>query len=208
MANTGTLNAFEASVAAPSADATDYSADTTAITADAVNAGDIAIFVGTVATAGVAGILAATEGADVASIHGDVVQPPVISTGGGYYRPPRRPPIEGIGYGTLPELEGEAHGSVVAASIGAAMLRNLAGDAAGAVGVGGHSEARFTVKAAASGARGSTGAAAAGLNLGAAGSGAVVARGAAGSAMIGNLEAAAVGQHDDDEAVIAWLMAA
>ena len=208
MAVTGTLNAFEASVAAPSADAAAPTADYTGITADALNVGDVAHFIGLGGEGEdvVTGILAATEGADVAAF-GATVEPAAPVSGGGHY-PQFWRPIEGYGFGILPELEGEAHGVIVAAGIGAAMLRNLAGEAAGAVGARGHSEGQLRVQAAASGARGAKAVATASLNLGVAGSGAVVARGAAGAAVIINLEAVAIGRHDDDQAVIAWLLAA
>jgi hypothetical protein len=209
MAITGVLNAFEASVAAPRGDATAPTVDTVDITADALNAGDVASFGGTVAVAGIIGTLAATEAADIASFSGDAVQPPVVIGGGGSYYPPLRPsPITGYGFGVLPELAGEAHGGVIAAGIGAAMRRNPAGEAAGAVGARGRSQGQLQLRAAASGARCSKGAAVAGLDLGAGGSGAIIARGSAGAVVIGNLEAVAIGRQDDEEAVIVWLLAA
>jgi hypothetical protein len=63
---TGTLRAYEASLAAPSADAAIVTVDTVSITADALNAGDVASFTGTVAM-------------------------PVVIVGGGVYRPQWRP---------------------------------------------------------------------------------------------------------------------
>jgi hypothetical protein len=206
MAITGILFAFEASVAAPRADATAPTVDATAITVDALNVGDVAAFTGTVGVGGITGVLAATEGADTAAFTGQVAELPVYGGGGLPWVPPLEP-IEGVGYGILPELAGEAHGVVLAAGIGGAMLRNLAGEAAGAVGARGHSEGQLRVQAAASGARMAKGAAAAGLDLGVAGSGAVVARGN-GLAVIGNFEIIATGRQDDDEAAIVWLLAA
>ena len=42
-----------------------------------------------------------------------VVAEIVSVPGGAYYRPPLRPaPVYGVGYGILPQLEGEAHGTV------------------------------------------------------------------------------------------------
>ena len=116
--------------------------------------------------------------------------PPVAEPGGGYhYRPDRRPfPVEGYGYGILPQIEGEAHGVVgaVGRSIGA--LPRFAGQADASAGAAGSSSAQLTVKATALGN--------------------AVARGR-GSGMIVKFEGAAVGQHDDDEAaIVAWLLAA
>jgi hypothetical protein len=208
MATTGVLNAYEGSVLAPTVDATVPSVDTVSITADALNAGDVASFIGTIETAGITGTLGAVEGADIASFSGDAVQPPIVISGGGSYYPPLRPsPITGYGFGILPELAGEAHGVVGTAGIGAAMLRNPAGAAVGAVSARGHSEGQLRIRATARGARCSRGVAAVALDLGAGGSGAVGARGS-GVAAIGNLEAVAAGRHDDDAAVIAWLLAA
>jgi hypothetical protein len=205
MATTGILNAFEASVAAPRADATAPTADYIGITVDALNVGDIAAFTSLVDVGGITGILAATEAADTATFTGQVAELPVY--GGGPWVPPLQP-VEGVGFGILPELAGEAHGGVIAAGIGGALLRNLAGEAAGAVGAGGRSEGQLRVQAAASGARMAKGAAAAGLELlGVAGAGAVGARGS-GFAVILNVEAVAIGRQDDDAAVIAWLLAA
>jgi hypothetical protein len=44
----------------------------------------------------------------------------VIGGGARYYPPPRPAPVEGVGYGILPALEGEAHGTVGAAGDGEA----------------------------------------------------------------------------------------
>src|SRR5262245_57389347 len=68
----GTLAAWEAVPYAPHADCTVDTADTTALTADIVNAGDVAAFAGTVAYAAITGTLAATEAADVAAFTGAV----------------------------------------------------------------------------------------------------------------------------------------
>jgi hypothetical protein len=131
---------------------------------------------------------------------------PVFGGGGLPWMPPLEP-IEGVGFGILPELKGEAHGVIIAAGIGAAMLRNPAGEAVGAVGARGRSEGQLRVQVAASGARMAKGAGAAGLDLGAIGAGVIGARGN-GLAAIGNLEAIAAGRQDDDAAAIAWLLAA
>jgi hypothetical protein len=108
----------------------------------------------------------------------------------GRYEPPlRRPfPVVGRGYGILPQLEGEAHGTVGAVAKAAAQL---------------------VVRANAAGTCGQTGNAAAVLKgLSVASTGAVGARGA-GSGTIMKFSGSATGQHDDDEAaVIAFLLAA
>jgi len=164
---------------------------------------------GSALLAAATGILAASEAADVAAVAGAVTgEPPItITLPGGYREPPRPALVEGVGYGVLPELEGEAHGDVLAASTGAATLR-LAGVAAGAAGATGRGLTRLRVRAVAHGVRGSTGAAAAVvLGLGADGSGAIGARGKS-SGVIGNLKGEASGRHDDDEPAIVWLLVA
>jgi hypothetical protein len=171
---------------------------------------DIFAAAGTVASASeIVGILGATEGADTAAFVGVAETADVVIVGGGGAYYPLQPlPVEGVGYGILPALWGEAHGIVVAASVDAAMLRSLAGAAVGVVGTSGHSAGWLTVKAAACGVCGSKGAAVAIVgDVRAAGSGVVVARGK-GFGIIGNIDGCAVGRHDDDEAAIAWLLAA
>jgi hypothetical protein len=87
------------------------------------------------------------------------------------------------------------------------MLCSPAGKAAGAAGAGGQGEAPLTVKAAASGVRGAKGTAVARLDLRGIGSGDAIACGK-GAGVIRIIEGSAVGRHDDDEAAIAWLLAA
>ncbi len=149
------------------------------------------------------------EAASAADIADAVVQPAtiVVTLPGGRREQLRPVPIEGVGYGILPALEGEAHGVVVAVSIGAAVLRSLAGEAAGAAGAGGQGNGPLTVKAAASGARGAKGAAVAVLDLEVAGAGSIGVHGK-GVGVIGALEAVASGRQDDDEAALVWLLAA
>jgi hypothetical protein len=121
-------------------------------------------------------------------VTGEVVQPPV-SVVGGAWRPQRQPlPVEGVGYAILPQLEGEAHGLVGVAGAGAAHPR-ISGVGTGAIVVAGHSAARLAIKAAGVGVRGLAGSA----------SGSIV-----------GIKAAAIGQHDDDDAaaVLAFLLAA
>jgi hypothetical protein len=202
-----------------SADSTLWTADTLCVTADgrvvcidadvveAASATDridaVVAVVGTVIVVEVAGALDQLDAA---------VQPAVIGViiGGGYRRPLQPETVEGYGYAVLPALWGEAHGVVVAASNGAAVLRHIRADAAGAAGVAGRSAARLALKAAASGERGQAGAAVAVFKgLDADGSGNAVVRGQ-GFGVIGNIRGAAIGQHDDDEAaaIVAWLLAA
>src|SRR5580765_805342 len=106
-------------------------------------------------------VVSVVEAASAVDIADAVVQPVlvVILPGGGRREQLRPDLVEGVGFGILPELEGEAHGVVVAVSIGAAVLRHLAGEATGAGGARGQGNAPLTVKAAASGAHGAKGAA-------------------------------------------------
>src|SRR5580765_1633679 len=154
-------------------------------------------------------VVSVVEAASAADITDAAVQPVlvVILPGGGRREQLRPDLVEGAGYGVLPELKGEAHGVVVAVSTGAAVLRSLAGEAAGAAGAGGQGNAPLTVKAVATGARGAKGAAAAVLGLEVAGAGAAGVCGN-GSGVIGALEAVAAGRQDDDEAAVVWLLAA
>jgi hypothetical protein len=201
------------------ADSTLWTADTHCVTADgrivcidadvaeAAGATDridaVVAAVGTVIVVEVAGALDQLDAA---------VQPAVIGViiGGGYRRPLQPETVEGYGHAILPPLVGEAHGVVVAASNGAAVLRHVSGNAAGAAGVAGCSATRLAVKAAACGERGQAGAAVAVFKeLGADGSGNAVVCGK-GFGVIGNIAGTAIGQHDDDEAaaIVAWLLAA
>jgi hypothetical protein len=112
-----------------------------------------------------------------------------IDGGGTYYPPLQRPfPVVGRGYGILPQLWGEAHGTVGAVAKGAAQLLVRA-NAVGTTGQVGN--AAVTLK---------------GLSV--TSKGAVGARGT-GSGMIVKFSGTAAGHHDDDEAaVIAILLAA
>jgi hypothetical protein len=171
---------------------------------------DVFAAAGTVVSAGaIAGSLNAVEGADVAAFVGAVETDAVVGVVvGGYYQPERPPLVEGIGDALLPRLVGKAHGVVVAASAGAGTLRSLSAMANGSTGAAGRAAAQLVLRAAAVGARGQAGSAAAVFDgLAASGSGAVIAQGQ-GSGVIANLEAAAIGRCDDDEAVVAWLLAA
>jgi hypothetical protein len=201
------------------ADSTLWTADTQCVTADgrivcidadvveAAGATDridaVVAVVGTVIVVEVAGALDQLDAA---------VQPAVIGViiGGGYRRPLQPETVEGYAYAILPPLVGEAHGVVVAASNGAAILRHVSADATGSVVVAGRSAARLAIKAAASGERGQAGAAVAVLKgFSADGSGNAIVRGN-GIGVIGNIAGTAIGQQDDDEAaaIVAWLLAA
>jgi hypothetical protein len=142
-------------------------------------------------------------------IDAEVIAAEVPVSGGGYYRPLRPFLVEGVGYGVLPALEGEAFGQIGIAGAGVGVLPGLVGEAAGAVGVVGRSAAQLVVRAAASGERGAAGIAAAALEeLSIAGNGTVGTRGS-GSGTIMKFKATASGQHDDDEAaVMTFLLAA
>jgi hypothetical protein len=73
MTTIGTLVAFEASVFAPTVDATAPTVDASTPTVDALNEGDVASFVGAVAATAWTGVLAATESADIGSFAATVV---------------------------------------------------------------------------------------------------------------------------------------
>lgn len=150
------------------------------------------------------------EPADALDVLDATVIAAEVPVGGGGYYPPLRPyPVIGVGYGVLPELEGEAHGVVIVVGVGVGTLPGLTGAAAGTVGVVGRSAAQLIVRAAAVGTRGQAGAATAVLKgLSVASAGDVGSRGS-GSGMIMKFEAIASGRHDDDEAaVISFLLAA
>ncbi len=105
---------------------------------------------------------------------------PVFGGGGGIARRERPHPVEGIGYGILPPLTGEAFGVVGIVGAGSAQLPGIKGLGTGAAGVEGRSIAQLTVKAVAVGDRGNAGRA--------------VGR-------IAAIKAAGIAHHDDDEAV-------
>jgi hypothetical protein len=134
-----------------------------------------------------ADVAEAANGLD--QLDADVVYAEVpIAAAGGRAQPRRPLPVYGVGYGVLPELWGEAHGTV---------------------GVVGKSAAQLPVHANAVGACGQAGNAAVMLKgLAVAGKGAIGTRGT-GSGMIVKFSGTATGQQDDDEAaVIAFLLAA
>jgi hypothetical protein len=137
------------------------------------------------------------------------VEPPVFA-GGGYWQwpQPRFVAFEGIGYGILPHLEGEAFGLVGAVGDGVAAIPSLAGAAAGMVGLVGRSAGRLAIKAMAVGDHGQVGAATAVLRAAtASGSGVAGARGSGSGCVVG-LAGRATGRHDDDEAAIVALLLA
>jgi len=118
------------------------------------------------------------------------VFPEIVAVPGGAYYPRRRLlPVIGVGYGILPQLEGEAHGVVGVVGAGVGTLPGLLGEAAGSAGVVGRSAAQLgLIRAMATGAGGTRG---------------------AGEGTIVKFSGSATGRHDDDEAaVIAFLLAA
>jgi hypothetical protein len=132
-----------------------------------------------------------------------------IPVGGAHYLKRRPLPVIGTGFGILPQLEGEAFGTVIVSGTGVGTLAELEGEAAGSAGVIGRSAAQLVVRAAAVGTSGQVGVATAVLkDLSIAGGGAVGVRGS-GSGAIVKLKGAGIGQHDDDEAVVmTFLLAA
>jgi hypothetical protein len=170
------------------ADTTAYSADASYPTAD--------------------GFVPAVGASD--TLDAEVVAIPIpIPISGGVFRPRRPEPVEGYGYGILPQLEGEAFGAVGVAGDAVGTLPRTRGAADGTVGVVGHSAGQLVIRAAAVGVCGQTGAAIAVLKgLSVAGDGAAGVRGH-GSGMIVKFTATASGRHDDDEAaVLTFLLAA
>lgn len=156
------------------------------------------------------GVSVLVEAADAADFFDAEVIAAEVPLGGGGYYPPLRPfPVEGVGFGILPELEGEAHGVVTLVGAGVGIVPSLVGEAAGSAGVAGRSAAQLVVRAAAIGTRGQAGAAVAVLKgLSVASAGVVGTRGS-GSGTVVKLEGAANGRHDDDEAaMMAFLLAA
>jgi hypothetical protein len=168
---------------------------------------------GTALVAAATGTLAASEAADVAAIAGEaaVVEPPfVISLPGA--RPELRPlPVEGYGFGILPELEGEAFGTVftVAGSMAGAVDIKLAASVEGAAGVAGDSVARLRIRGAGDGDAGQAGNAMAVLkNIRSASCAGVAGVCGKGSGTIAAPTAVATAHIDDDDAIIVWLLAA
>ncbi len=138
----------------------------------------------------------------------------VVTAPGGGLGFPRRPlpqplPIEGVAFGELPQLEGEAIGTVIVAGRGLGNIPDLGGIAVGAVGTAGRSSGEILIRATATGNRGQAGTAVAVLKaISVASKGAAGARGL-GLGVIANLKATASGQFDDVEAAaITFLFAA
>jgi hypothetical protein len=127
---------------------------------------------------------------------------------GGVVRPLKPFPVVGRGYGILPQLEGEAFGTVAAVGNGVAKLPRLKGAATGSIGVAGRSAGELIIRAAAIGRHGQAGVGEAVLKgLSIASDGAIGIRGS-GLGMIVKLNAAAIGRHDDDEAAVMTLLLA
>jgi hypothetical protein len=151
------------------------------------------------------------ESADAADLlDAEIISVPVVVGIGGGRRPEPRPlPVEGIGYGILPELEGEAVGAVVVIGTGVGTLAKLKGEATGASGVAGNSAAQFGIRAAVIGDCGVAGAAIVEFkSLSVASDGAIGTRGY-GLGMMPRIDGVGIAQHDDDEAaVMTFLLAA
>jgi hypothetical protein len=103
------------------ADTTAYTADATWPTADGFVPGNVipAEVVDAVVIA--ADVPIVVEAADALDQLDATVEAAAAVIGGGgarYYPPPRPFPVEGVGYGVLPQLEGEAHGTVGVAGDG------------------------------------------------------------------------------------------
>jgi hypothetical protein len=95
------------------ADTSLYTADnTTWPTADGGAGGATDNFDAVVEVAGAVIVVEAADALD--QLDADVEAAAAVIGGGGarYYPPPRPAPVVGVGYGVLPELEGEAHGVV------------------------------------------------------------------------------------------------
>jgi hypothetical protein len=107
------------------ADTTLYTADSHYPTADGFVPAVIAAAVAEAAVAAddldaaviAVGVSVLAEAADALDQLDAVVDAVAVSVPGGarHYPPPRPLPVEGVGYGVLPQLEGEAHGTVGAA---------------------------------------------------------------------------------------------
>src|SRR5262245_15640231 len=102
--------------------------DTTAITADATSpTADTISYSVDDSFDGITGILGVlVEPADAADVlDAEIIAAELPVTGGGWVRPPRPFPVEGYGFGVLPELEGEAHGVVAVVGAGLGELPRL-----------------------------------------------------------------------------------
>jgi hypothetical protein len=140
----------------------------------------------------------------------EIISVPVVVGVGGGRRPELRPlPVEGVGFGVLPQLEGEAFGAVIVDGAGVGRFAELEGEATGAIGVAGNSAAQLSIRAAAIGNSGQAGAALAIFkSLSIASDGAIGTHGS-GLGMMPRIDGAGIGQHDDDEAaMVTFLLAA
>ena len=209
---TGLASVHGALAAVEAADTASFAATVATLGSLAATEGaDVFAATGIVASAGeIIGSLDAAEGADTAAFAGVVeTGTAAIAVGGGF--PLWRPPlVEGVGYGILPRIEGDAHGVVAGARI--AIAPRVIGGARGSAGIAGRARLSIpAVKAAAAGDHGQIGAAVMVLELGAAGSGIAGARGK-GSGTIANLAGTSCGRHDpagdDEAAAILWMLAA
>jgi hypothetical protein len=114
-------------VAFGTADSTAWTADTHCVTADGriicieAELVEAAVALDAIDAALGANVVSADvlEGADALDQLDAVVVTEIVSVpGGAYYPPPRLLPVYGVGYGVLPQLEGEAHGEVGVAGDG------------------------------------------------------------------------------------------
>jgi hypothetical protein len=143
--------------------------------------------------------IAATDDLDAELVPAVIAEP-----GGGY--PPlvrRRPAIVGFGYGILPEIEGEAFGTIGSVGRGFGTLPHLDGAAAGAVGATGRSAGQIgIIIATAVGQHGQIGVGAATFKeLLSTSNGSIGICGHA-DGVITKLSGSAIGRHNDDEAAI------
>jgi hypothetical protein len=150
------------------------------------------------------------EPADAEDLLDAIVEAAGAEIGGGGPPPEQRPfPVEGVGYGILPELEGEARGVVYVVGTGAGTFGELTGAASGTISAAGSADAQVALRGAAIGQRGVCATATGMLEpITAWAPGAAITHGI-GAGMIGKPRGVAMGQHDDDEAaVMAFLLAA
>ena len=114
----GRIIRIDAVVAEPvgipvTADSTLWTADTTVLTADGgAIAGAIDNLDAIVQVAGAVVMVEAAGALDALDATVDAAAVSVPGGGARYYPPPRPTPVVGVGYGILPQLQGEAHGTV------------------------------------------------------------------------------------------------
>jgi hypothetical protein len=193
-----------AAEAASALDTLDATSIANVISDEPADAADVLDAIVIVADAAI--LLEVADAADV--LDAEIIAAEIPISGGGYYRPPRPFPVEGRGFGLLPELRGEAHGVIIPIGAADGELPGVIGEAAGTVGAAGRGATQFIVHAAAIGEHGQAGAATAvlkGLSIESAG---VIGTRGSGLGIL-ELKGAAIGRYDDDEAaVMTFLLAA